>query len=633
MLLTGPDLSGKLRDMYIKKVIKKNKGYSKQFGYLHLVENVRTDKGPRQRLILNLGSIDIQEEKYKELANCIEGLISGQNPLLSIDPAIAVCAQKAAKRIIEKKVKDQAIDKMAVYKKDAPDYKLVDVSSLDPHTIRSIGPEYVCHSIWKELKMDDILLSNNVPEHFLPLIETLVVGRLLAPGSERHTWTWAENLSAIFELTGKPERFSLASFYRAADHVFRVKDAIESHLSMKEKELFNLPEMLCFFDLTNTYMEGQASGNSKAKRGHSKEKRSDCKLLTLALIVDEQGFAKYSHLYAGNQNEGKTLPEMIELLMKARPDLSKNRTVIMDAGIATAENIQYSKDNQFHYIVVSRSKSMFSPDDTEQLKVIHQDDDRNFKLEVLRLEKENEAYLLCRSTGRILKDKGIRVTQEEHFIDRLEYYKNGLGKKGHTKSYTKIVEMIGRLREKYPRASKLYNVKVVLKENPSAPDKNNATDIIWEKRVEDQLNMDGCYILRTDHMDMTDLEIWKTYVMLTRVESAFRCLKSSLGLRPVFHQIKRRSDAHMFITVLAYHILHIIEQRLRFHGDHRSWETIREILSTHKRLTIEYNVKEQERIIRYHLNLCSRPEPIHNEIYYRLNLSGVPLGRRYVAVK
>lgn len=154
-----------------------------------------------------------------------------------------------------------------------------------------------------------------------------------------------------------------------------------------------------------------------------------------------------------------------------------------------------------------------------------------------------------------------------------------------------------------------------------------------EKRVEDQLNMDGCYILRTDHMDMTDLEIWKTYVMLTRVESAFRCLKSSLGLRPVFHQIERRSDAHMFITVLAYHILHIIEQRLRFHGDHRSWETIREILSTHKRLTIEYNVKEQERIIRYHLNLCSRPEPIHNEIYYRLNLSGVPLGRRYVAVK
>jgi transposase len=219
------------------------------------------------------------------------------------------------------------------------------------------------------------------------------------------------------------------------------------------------------------------------------------------------------------------------------------------------------------------------------MRVVHQDDERNFKLEVVRHEKEGEAYLLCRSSGRVLKDKSIRVTQENLFIERLEYYKNGLSKKGHTKDYTKIVEMIGRLREKYPRASKLYDVTVVSEQTPSSSDKNHATDIIWKKRVEDQLSMDGCYILRTDHMDMTDLTIWKTYVMLTRVESAFRCLKSSLGLRPVFHQIERRTDAHMFVSVLAYHILHIIEQRLRLHGDHRSWETIREILSTHKRLT------------------------------------------------
>lgn len=619
--------------MYIKKVFKKNKGSSKQFEYLHLVENIRTDKGPRQRLILNLGSIDIPEEKYKELANCIEGMITGQKPLFSSDPEIEIHARKATQRIIEKRTEDQAIEQMAISCNNQPDYKLVDLSSLDSHTIRSIGPEYVCHSVWKELKMDDILLSNGISNYYLPLIETLVVGRLVYPDSERGTWFWAENLSAIFELTGKPQRFSLSSFYRAADSVFNVKNAIETHLSIKEKELFSLPETLCFFDLTNTYMEGEAHGNPKAKRGLSKEKRSDCKLLTLALIVDEQGFAKYSHLYAGNQSECNTLPEMIESLVKVRPDLSTHRTVIMDAGIATADNINYLKKNHFHYIVVSRSKSEFSPDDTEQMRVVHQDDERNFKLEVVRHEKEGEAYLLCRSTGRVLKDKSIRVTQENLFIERLEYYKNGLSKKGHTKDYTKIVEMIGRLREKYPRASKLYDVTVVSEQPPSSSEKCHAMDIIWKKRVEDQLSMDGCYILRTDHMDMTDLTIWKTYVMLTRVESAFRCLKSSLGLRPVFHQIERRTDAHMFVSVLAYHILHIIEQRLRLHGDHRSWETIREILSTHKRLTIEYNVKEQKQTIHYHLNLCSKPEPTHKEIYYRLGLSGVPLSRRYVTVK
>ena len=297
---------------------------------------------------------------------------------------------------------------LSVCNNDHPNFKMVDVSSLEADEVRSVGPEYVCHCIWKELKIDDILLLNDVPQSSIPLIETLVVGRLVAPGSERDTWAWAENRSAIFELAGKPGRFSLSSFYRAADRAFDVKDEIESHLSRQEKEMFSLPENLCFFDLTNTYMEGQSSGNPKAKRGHSKEKRSDCKLLTLALIVDEQGFAKYSHLYAGNQCESKTLPEMIESLMKIRPDLSKNRTVIMDAGITTAETIKFLKDNQFHYIVVNRSNSEFLPDDTDQMKVIHQDDDRNFKLEIIRHEKDNEAWLLCKSTGREQKDRSIR---------------------------------------------------------------------------------------------------------------------------------------------------------------------------------------------------------------------------------
>ena len=210
-------------------------------------------------------------------------MITGQLQLLSTDPAIETHARSAAKRILGKRSEDQAVDLLSVCNNDHPNFKMVDVSSLEADEVRSVGPEYVCHCIWKELKIDDILLLNDVPQSSIPLIETLVVGRLVAPGSERDTWAWAENRSAIFELAGKPGRFSLSSFYRAADRAFDVKDEIESHLSRQEKEMFSLPENLCFFDLTNTYMEGQSSGNPKAKRGHSKEKRSDCKLLTLAL--------------------------------------------------------------------------------------------------------------------------------------------------------------------------------------------------------------------------------------------------------------------------------------------------------------------------------------------------------------
>jgi transposase len=620
-----------VHSMYIKEATKRNKGSKSKYGYLHLVENVRTDRGPRQRLILNLGALNIPKDQYKELANCIEGMLCGQRSLISPDPKIERHAKGAVQKILEKRSREKAIERIEESDPHDPDFQCVDVASMEADLVRSIGPEYVCHSVWKELKIDEVLLSNGISRHSLPLIEVLVVGRLVAPDSERNTWLWAENRSAIFELTGKPTRYSLSSFYRAADSVLKCKDALEAHLSKVEKDIFTLPESMCFLDLTNTYLEGEAAGNKKAKRGRSKQKRSDCKLLTLALIIDEQGFVKYSHLYAGNQAESKTLPEMIGLLMKMRPDLSKQRTVILDAGIASKENIKYLNGEKFHYIVVHRGKEDFKPDDTNQMKVICRDDDREFKLEVLRREKETEVFLLCRTTGREKKDKGIRSRQEALFVERLEYYRDGLSKRGHTKSYTKLLEMVGRLREKYPRASKQYEVTVVADEGDVK--KKNAKDIVWKKRDQDNSKFDGCYVLRTDLLDMKDLEIWKTYVMLTRIEGAFRCLKSSLGLRPVFHQIERRCDAHMFVSVLSYHILHVIEQRLRLHGDHRCWETIREVLSTHQRLTIEYNAKEEEKIVRYHLKLCSRPEPEHKIIYYRLGISGMPLGRRYVAIK
>jgi transposase len=621
--------------MYIKKVKKQNPGTTKAYEYLHLVENVRTEKGPRQRLILNLGSIDVPPEKYKELANCIEAMLAGEQALFSPDPMIESHARQAVRDIVKKRSEEQSLTRTLVSQTDqALDYQKVNVASIEVAEPRSLGPEYVCHSIWKELGINDLLLSQGVSPHSLPIIETLVLGRLIFPASERQTWEWAQRRSAIYELAGTPLKGSLNSFYRATDTVFQYKDAIEAHLSKREKELFSLPETLCLFDLTNTHFEGRALGNPKAKFGHSKQKRSDCKLLTLALIIDELGFTKYSHLYPGNQQETKTLAEMIESLVALRPDLAKNRTVIMDAGIATEDNLAWLRKNQFHYIVVHRGRSDFAPEDTEKMKIIRKDGE--YTVEVCRKEKEAEVLLLCRSTGRIEKDRGIRNRQEQLFVERLEYYRSGLSKKGHTKVYSKVVELIGRLREKYPKASKVFDVEVVV-DNPAASTVKSliAKDITWKKKAafEQHEALDGCYVLRTDRADLGDKEIWQTYVMLTRIERAFRSLKSSLGLRPNFHQIERRADAHLFISVLAYHILHIIEHRLRQHGDHRCWQTICQVLSTHQRMTIEYDVKEQQDIRRCHLRICSRPETEQSMIYYRLGLSGMPLGRRMYKAK
>ncbi len=612
--------------MYIKRVRKSNPNSKKAYEYLHLVENLRTENGPRQRLILNLGTLPLEPEQYKELANCIEAMLTGQQQLFSGSAHIEKLARTAAEKIRSKQAIDQGVDESP-----AAIYEQIDAASMHASQLRSLGAEYVCHCIWNELQLNELLLGEGISTHSLPLLQALVIGRLVSPGSEVHTYNWAEHRSALYELTGLPLRASLNSLYRAGDRLFESKDAIESHLAAREKELFDLPERICLFDLTNTYFEGQACANAKAKHGHSKEKRSDCKLLTLALVVDEQGFAKYSRLYPGNQAECHSLAEIITSLVALRPNLAKDRTVIIDAGIATEENIGFLKANGFHYIVVARSKTDFVPADTKSMHLIRENE--SYRLEVKRHQSENEALLLCRSTGRMGKDQGIRGRQEKLFLERLQYYHDGLAKKGHTKFYPKVLEMIGRLREKYPRASKLYEIDVQLDPTPTKTPKAKA--LLWKKRpqYESQCTFEGCYVLRTDRTELTDQQIWETYMMLGRVESAFRSLKSSLGLRPNFHQNEARADAHLFISVLAYHLLHTIEYKLRQCGDHRSWASIREILSTHQRLTIEYNVKEQNQIRRRHLRLCSQPEPEHRQIYQRLNLKKLALPRKIAATK
>ena len=170
--------------MYIKRVRKRNRGSDKDYAYLHLVENVRTEHGPRQRLLLNLGALPIAPEDYKALANTIEGLLLGQANLLSSDPSLERHARHAVQKLLTRDAKSEP-------KKPAhhtPEYQLVDVASMQASTVRSLGAEYVGHRLWQELGFGHALLEVGCARHWLPLCEALVVGRLVAPGSERHSW-------------------------------------------------------------------------------------------------------------------------------------------------------------------------------------------------------------------------------------------------------------------------------------------------------------------------------------------------------------------------------------------------------------------------------------------------------------
>lgn len=616
-----------LLPMFIKKVRKRNGRTQKLYEYLQLVESVRTEKGPRQRLVLNLGNLDLQPAQYPVFARRIEDILTGQRSLVELDKALERSAREVARKIFTKQSEQ-------LEEKQASDFQTVDLNSLEIESPRSLGPEYLCHSVWKELGMEEFFEKQEVSANVAPLLEALVVGRLVDPGSERYTKGWAEKRSALYELTGAPLRNSLNSYYRAGDTLYGLKKELEEHLCRTEKELFSLSEKLFFLDLTNSYFEGEAAGNPKALWGRSKEKRNDCKLVTLGLIVDESGFAKYSELFPGNQYEAETLAGMVRSL-EEHLEPGSDRTIVIDAGLATGENLEWLKKNSYHYIAVNRGNAPFDKEFCG-MEVIKEDESKGVKIEVKRFIQEQEVYLLCRSEKKIQKERSMRTRVEQLFTERLEYYRAGLKVPHRTKRYGKAVELVGKLKEKYPRAAKLYEVEVKPEADKPATDKSlKAVDIVWKKKegtYDRETTQEGSYVLRTDRLDLGDEEIWGIYTMLGQIEYAFMCMKSSLGLRPNFHQKEERVDTHMFISVVAYHLLHVIESRLRAGGDRRKWPTVCNVLRTHERMTIGYRVKEDEGSIRQkYVRVNSRLEPEHLEIYRMFGLSGVPLPRRRLA--
>lgn len=435
-----------------------------------------------------------------------------------------------------------------------------------------------------------------------------------------------KNGQSLFEITGTPYQPSLNSYYRGGDYLFKVKEELERHLTKKEKNLFSLEENLFFFDLTNSYFEGQALGNPKAKFGRSKEKRSDCRLVTMGMIVDELGFTKYSELFPGNQSEAATLAGMVTSLERNLSEDS-DKTIVMDAGIATKDNLKWLKENGYHYIAVNRGGVPFEKDFSD-MKTIRTNGNGDSEIEIKRFDVEHEAYILCKSRRKTIKEQSMRTRIEELFIERLDYYCSGLGKKRGTKRYQKVIEMVGRLKEKYSSVAKLYDVEVIPKKDKDSSDPTlKAVNITWEKKENkygEKQQDEGSYVLRTDRTDLSDEKIWEIYIMLGDIEYSWLTMKSYLGLRPNFHQKEDRVDTHMFISVLAYHILHIIEYRLRINNDHRKWATTRNILSTHNRLTLSLREQTEggelkQRIIR----TCTKPETEHMKIYNIFKLKGI----------
>jgi len=611
--------------VFIREIEKKNKGYSKTYKYHHLVESTRTKKGPRQHLILNLGTLDLPKKDWPLLANRIEEIINGQQDLYVASPKIEQLAQFYARKIIAKRSGACG---------DIKDYQRVDINNTELIDCKTIGTEYAAYSYLKQLELEKYLEDHYFSRRQIDVAFLLLIGRMVSPGSELHTYNWAKRNTALGELLGTDfSKLSKNTLYEVSDKLHKHKKGIENYLTRKERSLFNLKETIILYDLTNTYFEGRAAGISNAAYGNSKEKRYDCKLLTLGLIIDEDGYPKASKVMRGNQDDPGSLREMIDELRKlgsereALPGDDGIITVVMDAGIATEDNLKMLRaqddedHDRIHYIAVSRRKPDEYFDEEGKLLTVRKYKEDTIKVQLLKPEGEDDTFLYCKSSAKGKKEASMRNKFEQRFEEGLENIKSSLYIKGGTKKFKKVCERVGRLRQKYPKVSAHYKVDVI---QDKGKRKSYAGNVKWEyikKEVADK-KFSGRYYLRTDRDDLAEKEIFDIYIMLKRLEDAFRHMKTDLLLRPNWHQNDIRAEGHIFITVLAYHVLNSILNRLHRCDYNRSWKTIKQILSTHIRGTMVFPTENAK--ITY-VRKCSRPNYEQKEVYNLLQLGEVPI--------
>ena len=527
--------------MFIRQQFKVVDG--KRKAYWALVESVRTDRGPRQRVVSWLGSLD--EAGRLGLLEAAKG------------PSPESDRENTWRQLALFEYEDQAIE---------PRWVHVNAKAVRVENKKHFGGPWLAMQLLQRLKLDDFLKKHQAPgREQVPwslVSMTLVIARLLDPSSELFISEQWYPKTALPELLGVPaERVDDNRLYRALDELLPLKDELEKHLKNRMGELFDLDYDLLLYDVTSTFFEGQCKLNPLAQRGYSRDQRGDCKQVCIAMIVTRSGMPLGYEVFAGNTADVTTVKGIVDRIESKYG--KSDRIWVMDRGMTSADNLEFLREENRRYII-GTNKALLKKFEQE---IIKQDwntirDGIEVKLcKVPREEDESEEdksktiesselFILCRSRDRKEKDQGIIQRAADKIASRLIKMTERCGKQN--RSQLIVSREIGRLLGQNTRAAHLFEVNVVPKDN----DKLKTYAKIEWKKIKPATDWhelsDGCYLLRTNVTDWTDEELWKAYIQLTEAEDAFRIQKSDLRIRPVWHQKEERVLAHILVCFLAF---------------------------------------------------------------------------------
>lgn len=515
--------------MFLRRNRRKIRGAD--YDYWTLVECVRTERGPRQRVVATIGKLSGSEDEERVGWESIGRILSGEGPREA--------------DLFEKQP-------------DVPEWAMVNTRGIQIERMRRFGDVYLGLALWKRLKLDEIFEKlheegrEDIPWAGMFCVSTLA--RFCQPSSELAIAEGWYEKTALEDLLGIPvEKIDDNRLYRTLDKILPHKDEISKHLQDRYSEWFGSDFDFLFYDITSTYFEGQCPHNPQAKRGYSRDNRPDCKQVLIGLVVNRDGLPVGYEVFDGNRRDVTTLEDMVEL-METKYGKAK-RTWVLDRGFVSEENLEFLRERGATYIVgTTRSllkdfKSKIDANDWTALQ-------SGVEVKLARHpEFGEEKLILCRSEGRKQKERAMLERQVKRLEDQLKKVASGI-KKGRLKDSSKIERRIGRWLGRHPKAEVLFDVELVRDAEGRLTDlkidhRKDRTD--WAEKV------NGCYILRTNLTEKDPAILWKTYMHLVQAEKAFRMEKSDLGMRPVFHQKEDRVKAHIFVCFLAFAMYKCLE--------------------------------------------------------------------------
>ena len=564
--------------MYIRKINIKKDG--KSHAYWALVESRRTPRGPRQHVIAYLGAMDTSGRLGIKMA--AEGRSDFQEDL---------------------------------FENQEPEWIEVNLKAVRTERVFGFGDIWLALELIKRLGLDEFF------HRFIPkgrgvipwadMAIVLIIARFCDPKSELYIAEHFYSHSSLPFLVGIPtDKIYVNRLYRALDKLLPHKEELEIHLKERFGTLFQIHYDLLLYDITSTYFEGECKDNEQAQRGHSRDKRPDCKQVLIALVVTREGIPLGYEIFDGNRHDSTTVKDIVTNIEDKYG--TADRIWVMDRGMVSAKNINFLQQSNRRYII-GTPKSMLKKFEKQLLSKEWHTIHEGIEVQYCPSADGEETFILCRSASRKEKDKAIFERFKKNIQDGLSKIEKACDK-GQVKEISVAERRIGRLLQRNTRAARLFDITV---------QKEDSGKIVlsWSQRkqIEEWVALsNGCYLLRSNITDWSAQELWQAYIHLTDAEEAFRIHKSDLNLRPIWHYNKERVQAHILVCFLAFVLWKCLAQMCKQAG---LGNEPRKIVDELQHINLTEVILPTRTGVELKLNCVSKPDPYQQIILEHLNLT------------